>query len=95
MYHYLKDMKTKDAMLESRTKQQAELSTERQRLLDETESIVKQTDDYNTRLRHELDGRGKILEGLNKELEKLRTQSEQEIKSKECDLQVFDFDFKR
>jgi hypothetical protein len=90
MYHYLKDMKTKDAMLESRTKQQSELSTERQRLLDETELIVKQTDDYNTRLRHELGGRGKILEGLNKELEKLRTQSEQEIKSKECDLQVFD-----
>lgn len=77
-------------MLESHTKQQAELSTERQRLLNETESIVKQTDDYNTRLRHELDGRGKILEGLNKELEKLKTQSEREMKTKENDLQVWD-----
>lgn len=82
------EMKAKDVMLQTRTKDQAELTVERQRLLDETESLVKQTDDYNTRLMQELNGRGKVLDGLNKELESLKAQAQQEIMTKDQDLQV-------
>lgn len=88
IFNFYSEMKAKDVMLQSRTKDQADLNVERQRLLDETESLVKQTDDYNTRLMQELNGRGKVLDGLNKELESLKAQTQQEIMTKDQDLQV-------
>ena len=87
-YCYSPELQLKDKRLEETAREHSQLSQVRSRLFDETENIVREADTYNQRLQEELSRRGHKVETISSQLDNLRRQSEQAIRTKDTDLHV-------
>ena len=88
IHQLMNGMQAKEQELKVATKEQYNLRNEHERLYQETEDLFRRADSHNESLKQELRNRNDVLQHLNGELERIKSQSAHELQLKENELKV-------